>query len=755
MTLTCPATNSTQNPVFSNGFNSISGATIVPDLSTIRLVLQGNMGVIAWTNNGSPGAILCVAFNNGVITGSIFQISAIIANNAEHFNPHLDYFSSGYKVGTWNRDSLDGSKNAVYFQLLDSSNNIVGSELQANSYMSYEQFEPRIAVLASGNFMVTWTSGEMNQAGTQDGDSYGVFAQMFTAQGNKISSEFQVNGVYPDPGPQQSPDITALQEGGAMIVYQSNKGGSSGFDIYARIINASGQKEGSEILVNTAWVGDQVDPKISTLQNNNVIITWTTTELYNASSTQLIKGQILDANGNKVGNELLLLWPSMQDCYVGEGSVVTETGYQGFAVAWSQACFGGPMLATRVVYLQLYDNVGCTVGETMQASTAVFGHYHYIKDIAHNGSGTLSLVWGSSLNGPWAIQGRTYTIPNYESYAPVPTDTPTPTPCATTTAIVTSTVTSTMTMTVMPTPTPSYVTVMPTPTPSYVTLIQTQYATAYATVTESVTTTTTITQTATVMPTPTPTSTPTPTPTPTPTVTVAPTASPSPHPWGATEGNDVIDGSENDDVIEGLGGHDTIRGSGGGDTIYGNSGRDSLYGGNGNDKLYGGDDDDELFPGAGDDTMWGGEGTDTFIIEPYASETKVIQDFNATLGEVIKLRGFADLRHYDDLRDRMTENERGVTIDLGAGQDLILLHLNMAALSADSFVMDSAEPEEPYVPTIEDLNNYASFVSAILFGVIALGEFAYIAYRQFHPLTITQSPSEYNLNDAASPSSGE
>jgi len=88
---------------------------------------------------------------------------------------------------------------------------------------------------------------------------------------------------------------------------------------------------------------------------------------------------------------------------------------------------------------------------------------------------------------------------------------------------------------------------------------------------------------------------------------------------GATEGSDILLGSEQDDSISSLGGNDTIFGYTGNDTLFGDGGNDVLVGGSGENYLDGGDDEDVLFNrggisgadstllgGAGDDTLWGG-----------------------------------------------------------------------------------------------------------------------------------------------------
>ena len=101
----------------------------------------------------------------------------------------------------------------------------------------------------------------------------------------------------------------------------------------------------------------------------------------------------------------------------------------------------------------------------------------------------------------------------------------------------------------------------------------------------------------------------------------------------ATEGPDLLDGTDEPEAIIALGGNDTVNAEGGNDTVFGNDGNDIIAGGLGddnlngggdndilngnedNDILFGGDGNDRLDGGTGDDTMNGGLGNDRYIVD--------------------------------------------------------------------------------------------------------------------------------------------
>src|SRR3954466_3117388 len=130
---------------------------------------------------------------------------------------------------------------------------------------------------------------------------------------------------------------------------------------------------------------------------------------------------------------------------------------------------------------------------------------------------------------------------------------------------------------------------------------------------------------------------------------------------GATDGNDVLNGTPGADLLCGLFGNDTINGLAGNDTLWGDAcgklarasaaavlrdGNDTLSGGDGNDALYGAGGNDSLRGGKGHDRLFGGAGNDKL-------------DGGASAGS---LRGGAG-------NDSITaRNRKRDTVDCGAGR---------------------------------------------------------------------------------------
>jgi Ca2+-binding RTX toxin-like protein len=179
-------------------------------------------------------------------------------------------------------------------------------------------------------------------------------------------------------------------------------------------------------------------------------------------------------------------------------------------------------------------------------------------------------------------------------------------------------------------------------------------------------------------------------------------------------GNDSLLGDAQSDVIFGEGGDDTIEGGTGNDVVdggtqkdraFGGSGADSMSGGGGNDTLQGGNDNDTLVGGAAFDVFEGGDGNDSIdggdgndyiysnagndtIVFALGGGTDTVRDFSAgaAIGDVIRLVGFgAAFDSFAEVLAAATDNGQHTTIDLGAGDILILRNVLVSQLAANDF----------------------------------------------------------------------
>jgi Ca2+-binding RTX toxin-like protein len=142
------------------------------------------------------------------------------------------------------------------------------------------------------------------------------------------------------------------------------------------------------------------------------------------------------------------------------------------------------------------------------------------------------------------------------------------------------------------------------------------------------------------------------------------------------DGNDWVVGGKDSDMLFGDFGDDIVWGNLGNDTLNGGPGDDQVRGGQGNDVLNGGSGADFVSGDRGDDTVTGGSGADRFHGSQDAGVDRIM-DFNYGQGDRVML----------DPGTTFTASQVGAdtVLDMGAGNQMILVGVNLASLPADYF----------------------------------------------------------------------
>lgn len=215
-------------------------------------------------------------------------------------------------------------------------------------------------------------------------------------------------------------------------------------------------------------------------------------------------------------------------------------------------------------------------------------------------------------------------------------------------------------------------------------------------------------------------------------------------------GDDLLRGWDNNDTLEGGAGRDTVVGGHGNDRLYGNEGTDFLIGGNGRDMLWGGEGNDRLDAGAvasgpnpdlslddgnmlwgegGDDVLWGGIrndrltggdgndvlqgslGNDTLVGNAGADRFRftgndgddTIEWFWTSHQDVLEIAdgiNGTDIHGGADVLARTSQVGNDAVIDLGAGNTVTLVGIQVASLSESAFYVYSGTNPLPPDPVL-------------------------------------------------------
>jgi hypothetical protein len=274
--------------------------------------------VVTWADHsgtlgdGSGSSIKAQVFgSDGMRVGSEFLVNTQTMHNQS--TPALASLSGGGFAIAWEDwdTSGDGSGHSVKAQIFSSSGGKVGGELVVNSQGMNNQWEPYIAGMAGGGFVVTWVDGTRWQAGSGtlgDRSNGSTKAQIFSGIGVKVGSEFLVNTQT--FGEQAVKTIATLTNGDFVIAWEDNSGAigdTDGFSVRAQIFSSVGTKRGHELLVNSYTNGNQLNGFITALPEGRFMIMWEdgSATLGDASGAS-IKAQVFHADGTKLGPEFLV-----------------------------------------------------------------------------------------------------------------------------------------------------------------------------------------------------------------------------------------------------------------------------------------------------------------------------------------------------------------------------------------------------------------------------------------------------------------
>ncbi|WP_170565742.1 calcium-binding protein [Ruegeria atlantica] len=230
--------------------------------------LTGGGFVVTWDSFGQDGSGYGVYGQlytaDGTKQGSEFRVNKTAQDS--QINPSVNALADGGFVVTWDSDGQDGSGFGVYGQRYAADGSKQGSEFQINTHTKNDQRFASVTALADGGFVVTWNSWG------QDGSGFGVYGQLYTADGTKQGSEFRVNAYT--LGLQWFSSVTALEDGGFVVTWQSHGQDGSGDGIYGQRYASDGTKQGSEFLVNTTLTSNQFDPSVTGLADGDFVVSW-------------------------------------------------------------------------------------------------------------------------------------------------------------------------------------------------------------------------------------------------------------------------------------------------------------------------------------------------------------------------------------------------------------------------------------------------------------------------------------------------
>ena len=223
--------------------------------------------VVAWQSDhqdGSGGGIYARNFGPDGAKGEEYLVNSHTAGNQTM--PRVAGLSNGRYVVVWASELEDSDGWGIYGQLYDSDGVREKPPFRINAWTAGDQGLAAVASIPEHGFLVVW------QSYGQDGDAYGIYAQLFQDNGNRLGEERQLNEQT--KGKQRFPAVTSGSSG-YLVAWESEGQDGDGYGVYGRILGMDGLPTAGEFLVNAHTKGSQRWPAVAPLGKTQFLATWT------------------------------------------------------------------------------------------------------------------------------------------------------------------------------------------------------------------------------------------------------------------------------------------------------------------------------------------------------------------------------------------------------------------------------------------------------------------------------------------------
>jgi hypothetical protein len=308
-------------------------------------------------------------------------------------NPRVEFAVDRFVVIF--EDTREG-ESRIYAQFIDTTGNFIGSNrLIVSAPELTNQTEPDVVSDTSGKILIVWKDD-------RDASSHGydIFAGIWSYEGNPLVSSFRIND---DTGlaNQESPGAASLDGTGFFVVFEDERDGDP--NIYAQIIDTSGNLIGSNFRVNDETMGLQGDPSVSA-SDSYVLVSFTDFRTGEAD----IYAQFFDFFGNTQGTNFRVndnLSEEQKDSRVAYGS-------GRWIVVFSDSRSGEPD-----IYAQMYYSSGSPLNNNFTVVYEQTEHSMYWQSkpsVAITYEGNYSVVFYDDRNMD-LTGGPSIYIQNYNS----------------------------------------------------------------------------------------------------------------------------------------------------------------------------------------------------------------------------------------------------------------------------------------------------------------------------------------------------
>ncbi|MBP2233286.1 VCBS repeat-containing protein [Azospirillum agricola] len=345
---------------------------------TLAILADGS-SVLAWSSNyvWAGSDVIARRYDpQGNAMGSAFMVNTATAY--DQGRPSVTPLADGGFVIVWEGRLSDLGPMDVFQQRYDAGGNKVGTETRVNSFTASHEQYTTTAALADGGWVVTWTGYDHPAGGVAD-----IYQQRYAADGQTVGGETLVNTTTADL--QALSQVVSLKDGGWVVTWESRGAqDGSGSGMYQQRYAVNGAPVGGEVRINTTTAGDQTYSVLSALEDGGWVVVWQSPG--QDGSGLGVYGQIFNADGSRRGGELLVEQVVYMDQYQ---PAVTGLADGGFLVSWGSA---SPSGSGWGLYAQRFLADGTRIAGQFQVSDAIAGDAGY-PEVAARKDGGFVVAW--------------------------------------------------------------------------------------------------------------------------------------------------------------------------------------------------------------------------------------------------------------------------------------------------------------------------------------------------------------------------
>jgi len=340
--------------------------------AAITMDATGNF-VVVWSSRFSGNRsndIFGRRFNSNCESlGDEFLVNTIPEGNQKEPAVALD--GSGNFVVVWYGPGETDED--IFARRFDPNGQSLGYEFRVNSRTDDRQRFAKLAVNATGAFVVVWES-EKSQL-----DTSVIACQLYDPIGSAVAEEFEVNSE-PDS---RYPDVAIDSNGNFAVVWMHDRSTNS---IMARLYNANGTASVDAFQVNTISFRSVTRPSIAMTPTGHFVVTWDGDPEF--ASQDDIHARLYEPNGTPLSPQFTVnttingsqQWPQ-----------VAMNNQREFVIVWDS---NADPNNERDIFSQRYSSLGEPIGDEFQVNTYTEDDQKY-PAVALREDGVFVTVWQS------------------------------------------------------------------------------------------------------------------------------------------------------------------------------------------------------------------------------------------------------------------------------------------------------------------------------------------------------------------------